>query len=183
MPIRMEKLDTNFKFQVAAQEGGRYIKSCYSCGACVGSCSANQIFPEFNPRKIIHMILVGLKKDLLSSGLIWYCTLCHNCDFVCPQDVNFSAVMEILHNIALKEGHVDHNYLSQIGRLAVVKEELCSGCVICVRACPWHVPFINERGVAQIEPVKCKACGICAAECPARAIQLKEFSGIQRKVA
>lgn len=57
--------------------------------------------------------------------------------------------------------------------VAEVDPDHCAACLICVRACPFGAPFINEDGVSEIPPPKCRGCGICAAECPARAIRLK----------
>ncbi len=51
----------------------------------------------------------------------------------------------------------------------------CAACLICVRACPFDVPFINADGYSEIDPAKCHGCGICVAECPAKAIQLMQF--------
>jgi heterodisulfide reductase subunit A len=51
----------------------------------------------------------------------------------------------------------------------------CAACLICVRACPFHVPFINADGYSEIDPAKCHGCGVCAAECPAKAIQLMQY--------
>jgi len=58
---------------------------------------------------------------------------------------------------------------------AKVDGKLCAACLICVRACPFDVPFINAEGYSEIDPAKCHGCGICAAECPAKAIQLMQF--------
>jgi len=58
---------------------------------------------------------------------------------------------------------------------AKVDGKLCAACLICVRACPFNVPFINADGYSEIDPAKCHGCGICAAECPAKAIQLMQF--------
>ena len=59
--------------------------------------------------------------------------------------------------------------------VARVDGDKCAACLICVRACPYDVPFINADGYSQIDPAKCHGCGICAAECPAKAIQLMQF--------
>jgi heterodisulfide reductase subunit A2 len=59
--------------------------------------------------------------------------------------------------------------------VARVEPEKCATCLACVRACPYHVPFINEDRYSEIDPAKCHGCGICAAECPAKAIQLSRF--------
>ncbi|MEJ2672154.1 MAG: FAD-dependent oxidoreductase [Deltaproteobacteria bacterium] len=59
--------------------------------------------------------------------------------------------------------------------VATVDGNLCAACLICVRACPFGVPFINEEGYSEIDPAKCHGCGICASECPAKAIQLLQY--------
>lgn len=59
--------------------------------------------------------------------------------------------------------------------VARVDGNKCASCLICVRACPFDVPFINADGYSEIDPAKCHGCGVCAAECPAKAIQLTQF--------
>lgn len=58
---------------------------------------------------------------------------------------------------------------------ARVDGNLCAACLICVRACPFDVPFINADGYSEIDPAKCHGCGVCVSECPAKAIQLMQF--------
>ncbi|HLF87720.1 MAG TPA: FAD-dependent oxidoreductase [Anaerolineales bacterium] len=73
------------------------------------------------------------------------------------------------------------------GRVAVVDDRLCTGCLTCVRICPFGVPLIksyltgvgNIMGAAYIEPAICQGCGICVSECPARAIQLMHYTDLQ----
>ena len=55
----------------------------------------------------------------------------------------------------------------------------CASCLVCVRACPFDVPFINADGYSEIDPAKCHGCGMCASECPAKAIQLLQFEDDQ----
>jgi len=63
--------------------------------------------------------------------------------------------------------------------VARVDGDRCAACLICVRACPFGVPFINAEGYSEIEPAKCHGCGVCAAECPAKAIQLMQYEDDQ----
>lgn len=63
--------------------------------------------------------------------------------------------------------------------VAKVDGAKCSACLVCVRACPYNVPFINAEGYSEIDPAKCHGCGICAADCPARAIQLMQYEDDQ----
>ncbi|HSG42843.1 MAG TPA: FAD-dependent oxidoreductase [Anaerolineales bacterium] len=73
------------------------------------------------------------------------------------------------------------------GQVAVVDQQLCTGCLTCVRICPFQIPKIqanltgvgNLIGAAIIEPSVCQGCGVCAAECPARAIQLLHYTDAQ----
>jgi heterodisulfide reductase subunit A len=65
--------------------------------------------------------------------------------------------------------------LMAAGGVAKVIAERCASCLVCVRACPFGVPFINADGYSEIDPDRCLGCGICAAECPAKAIQLQGF--------
>jgi heterodisulfide reductase subunit A-like polyferredoxin len=73
------------------------------------------------------------------------------------------------------------------GRVAVVEPSLCTGCLTCVRICPFRVPQVkpnlpgagNILGAAHIEAAVCQGCGLCVAECPARAIQLRHYTDAQ----
>ena len=62
---------------------------------------------------------------------------------------------------------------------AKVNPDLCAACLVCVRACPYGVPHINEEGVSEIDDALCHGCGICAAECPAKAIELNWYEDDQ----
>jgi heterodisulfide reductase subunit A len=59
--------------------------------------------------------------------------------------------------------------------VARVDRKKCAACLVCVRACPFDVPFINADGYSEINPSLCHGCGVCAADCPAKAIQLMQF--------
>ena len=73
------------------------------------------------------------------------------------------------------------------GAVAWVEAQKCTGCLTCVRICPYHVPKISANftgaggivGAAYIEPAICQGCGICAAECPAKAIQVMHYRDAQ----
>ncbi len=63
---------------------------------------------------------------------------------------------------------------------AVVDEELCAGCGMCVDVCPYDAPALDELwAVSRINPVLCKACGACAVTCPSKAIRLQHFTAEQ----
>jgi heterodisulfide reductase subunit A-like polyferredoxin len=73
------------------------------------------------------------------------------------------------------------------GVVAVVDAAKCTGCLTCVRVCPFGAAQINPSlvgvgdilGAAEITAAACRGCGLCPAECPAKAIQLQHFTDDQ----
>ncbi len=60
---------------------------------------------------------------------------------------------------------------------AVVDEEHCAGCKICIDLCPFNaISFDEEKKVARINEAVCKGCGVCVAACPSGAITGKHFT-------
>jgi heterodisulfide reductase subunit A-like polyferredoxin len=110
--------------------------------------------------------------DFATDG-IYVCGLAHS-----PKTISESIAQAAA--AAARAGTVlAKDFISVGGVVAVVDEEKCAACLTCVRACPYSVPVINERGKAEIDPVKCHGCGVCAAECPGKAIELQYFRDIQ----
>jgi len=63
---------------------------------------------------------------------------------------------------------------------AVVDEEHCAGCKICVDLCPYKaISFDEEKKVAHINEAVCKGCGVCVAACPSGAITGRHFTSEQ----
>jgi heterodisulfide reductase subunit A-like polyferredoxin len=65
------------------------------------------------------------------------------------------------------------------GVVSWIDQNKCVACLTCIRMCPYNVPFISDKGIAEVEPAKCQGCGICASECPAKAIELVHYKDRQ----
>jgi heterodisulfide reductase subunit C len=117
LPKSVDELDPQFKYEVTDQPGGENIKQCFACGVCTGGCPVSDIDSAYDPRKIIRMVILGMKEKVLSSDFIWLCSLCNTCSFICPQDVRFSEVMGVLRDMAVKEGYVDPSFPRQIAAI------------------------------------------------------------------
>jgi heterodisulfide reductase subunit C len=124
----IKKLDPRFKYEVAREPGGEEIRYCFACGTCTAACPVREIEEIYNPRKIIHMILLGMREQVLSSEFIWLCATCYNCEERCPQGVSFAEIITAVKNIAAREGKLHPAYyaqldlLKQFGRLYELEE-------------------------------------------------------------
>lgn len=163
MTVTKKDLHPKFKFEVTAMPGGELAKRCFDCGTCTGVCPVSQSESEFDPRKILHMIKVGLKDQLLSSEAIWHCTHCDTCAFVCPQDVQFSSVVDVLREMAIQNRYVEPHAFKQWGTSP------------CKATCPAHISipgFIaaiaNNKFADGLKLIKKEMPfpGICGRVCP-----------------
>jgi len=126
--IDSNKLDPNFKYEVAAETGGANINRCFACGTCTAGCPVREIDDKYNPRKIIRMVLLGMRERVLKSDFIWLCSTCYTCYDRCPQDVQLTSIMTALKNIAAREGYIHPSFkeqtrlVSKFGRLYEVED-------------------------------------------------------------
>ncbi len=58
----------------------------------------------------------------------------------------------------------------------VVDAERCSGCLVCVPACPYRAVVVEPDGICRVNPVLCRGCGACVAACPSGAMAAHHFS-------
>jgi heterodisulfide reductase subunit C len=97
--------DSAFAEEVSAMPGGERLKDCFACGTCAAGCPVTAVHPEYNPRKIIREVTLGMREKVLASPLIWYCVSCYRCSARCPQKVNFTDVMRVLRHLAVRGGY------------------------------------------------------------------------------
>jgi heterodisulfide reductase subunit C len=96
-------LDPDFGERIAALAGTADLSYCFQCGVCSGSCPTAARM-EFGPRRIMHMVHLGLTEPLLRSRDIWLCVSCYSCSSRCPQGVPVADVVSALRNLALERG-------------------------------------------------------------------------------
>jgi heterodisulfide reductase subunit C len=123
--VLLQKADSKFKDEIAQKIGIEEIKPCYTCGSCTGVCPVRKVIDDFDPRRIIHMIVLGMRDEVLSSDLIWFCCLCNSCYFVCPQGIRFSRIARELQKLSLDEGYVDKNFLKRLEPVNKYLQDLC----------------------------------------------------------
>ena len=126
---QIKDTDPDFKNQVASMPGGENIRKCFSCGTCTGICPVFQVEEEYNPRKIIRMILLGMKKEVLSSKMIWLCARCYACTAHCPQQVSFADIMAILRDMAVSEGYASADLPDRIEEINLSANAFRRDCI------------------------------------------------------
>jgi heterodisulfide reductase subunit C len=99
--------------EVANTPRGRGVLACIQCGRCTNSCPVARVVKEHNPRKLMEMIILGLRSDVLGEQLPWYCLSCFTCLDRCPQGGDVGEVMFAIRNLAVKEGKIPKGILVQ----------------------------------------------------------------------
>jgi heterodisulfide reductase subunit C len=119
--IVVDELDRGFCDEVATLPGGQNIRKCFACGTCAAGCPVTSIDEQYNCRKIIRQVVFGMREEVLSSPLIWFCLMCYRCYARCPQQVNFTDVMKALRYLAIKRGYASPDMLGdsdEVDRMA-----------------------------------------------------------------
>jgi len=81
-----------------------------------------------------------------------------------------------LHLVLSPEIKERHEFWS--GHEAVIRQEDCIGCGICLANCRYDAVSVNEDATGtptfSIDPVSCEGCGVCVRFCPEEAIDFPE---------
>jgi coenzyme F420-reducing hydrogenase delta subunit/NAD-dependent dihydropyrimidine dehydrogenase PreA subunit len=130
-----------------------------------------KVEPEYNPRRLLRMVMMDMRDEAFQSPTTWLCSECDLCYPACPQEIHISGVIGAIKQLAVEAGH--ESPLETVS----VDESLCSGCGICVMVCPYEAPRLVEKEVegkmdrfAEVDANTCMGCGICVAACPMGAI-------------
>jgi len=102
-----------FMHEVANTPRGRGVLACIQCGRCTSSCPVSKVVQEHNPRKLMEMIILGLRSEVLSKQLPWYCLSCFTCLDRCPQGGDVGEVMLAVRNLTAREGNFPEGILIQ----------------------------------------------------------------------
>jgi heterodisulfide reductase subunit A2 len=81
-----------------------------------------------------------------------------------------AAAAEVLSRLAKGKAEIEPT-------IAIVDEDVCSGCGLCVKICAYGAPSVIEpQHRSHVNEALCKGCGACAATCPSGAISHKHFN-------
>jgi len=81
---------------------GQNVHLCMQCGTCSASCPMLG-FMEFSPRKVMHVVQLGLEEMLGNLNTSWSCASCYTCTVRCPRGIDIARVMEALRQLVLRK--------------------------------------------------------------------------------
>jgi polyferredoxin len=131
-----------------------FLAECVRCGQCVQAC----------PGQALHPVWLGMSWESFWTpalvGILGGCEWdCNRCGQICPSGA--------IPNLPLEEKR------KQIIGLAVVDEELCINCMVCVKVCPTKaIEEVQVRKAKMKKPLpivvadKCNGCALCEFICP-----------------
>lgn len=90
-----------FLEEVNEKINGVPIQRCYHCRKCTAGCPV-AFAMEYNPNKVVKMIQMGMRDEVLNSSTIWLCASCETCVTRCPNDVDIARMMDSLREIAIE---------------------------------------------------------------------------------
>jgi heterodisulfide reductase subunit C len=113
----MGSQDAFFMREVADTPRGEGVLACIQCGRCTASCPVSKVVDEHNPRKLLEMIILGLRSEVLLGSLPWHCLSCFTCLDRCPQGGDVGEVMFAIRNLAVKRGNIPQGVRTQAKNL------------------------------------------------------------------
>ena len=94
--------------------------NCILCNSCYSSCPVYEINPEFKGPFALTRVYryVNDKKelqekskiDMVQKNGVWDCTLCGNCNMVCPQHIDIKNDIMMLRNKSAQHGYSDPSF-------------------------------------------------------------------------
>ncbi len=127
-----------------------FSNRCLNCNLCVKNCPMKVLEPASFDIPYVH---INYKNNFCKYN-------CHRCCQVCP-----SGAIEHLTLVEKQKTKI---------ATAVVNEDVCIKCGLCVLECPRQI-IIKENGLFPIIPYdECIGCGSCASVCPAKAINIEQ---------
>ncbi len=79
------------------------VSACFQCGKCTSGCPVTFAM-DIAPHRLMRLITLGLRDEVLKSDTIWVCASCETCTTRCPNSIDIAHIMDTLRQISQREG-------------------------------------------------------------------------------
>lgn len=93
--------DPSFRKRVE-QMSGEKVSSCFQCEKCTNGCPVT-FSMDIVPHKLMRLVHLGAKNEVLNSDTIWVCASCETCSTRCPNGIDIAHLIDTLRQIALHD--------------------------------------------------------------------------------
>jgi len=104
--VNLLESDTDFIEELDSADFIGGFRDCFTCGTCTAGCPVHRANEDYNPLRIIRMLVLGLKQEILRGDIIWLCSDCYTCQENCPMGVKITDIINHLKNLATREKNV-----------------------------------------------------------------------------
>jgi heterodisulfide reductase subunit C len=85
-PVRLEDLNP------ACCTGWAYEQDvCLTCAMCASACPVAGV-DDYDPRKMVRMVSLGMVDEVAQSRWPWICTMCGKCEQCCPMGIDIADI-------------------------------------------------------------------------------------------
>jgi heterodisulfide reductase subunit C len=76
--------------------------SCLTCAICSGTCPVSGV-DDFDPRKVVRLVSLGMADVAASSRWPWICTMCGKCESICPMGIDIADMTRQLRSMRARD--------------------------------------------------------------------------------
>ena len=85
-PVRLESLNP-----ACCGEWPYEQDVCLTCAMCASACPAAGV-DDYDPRKMVRMVSLGMMDEVARSRWPWICTMCGKCEQSCPMGIDIADI-------------------------------------------------------------------------------------------
>ncbi len=75
---------------------------CMACAMCAGTCPVAGV-DDFDPRKIVRMVSMGMSDNAAAARWPWICTMCGKCEQICPMGIQIPDLVRQIRSLRSRE--------------------------------------------------------------------------------
>jgi heterodisulfide reductase subunit C2 len=126
--INVRESEPSLIEEVDSDQFLRGFRGCLACGTCSAGCPVHRVTASYDPLRIMRMLVLGLREELLKGDMIWLCSDCYTCQENCPMGIKVTDIINHLKNLATRERNIplgvstQEKLLKDQGKIYVIDE-------------------------------------------------------------